>query len=105
MVNTRIEIIFEIINITFDLDKNLKFDLDSDIYLYLENSIIHFVSDTLFTLNKEKLLLCLIQEFDKLIYGKINEDINKFKFNENSRIIVSQFTNKIYTYIKKLKNE
>jgi len=104
LINTRIEIIFEIIKITYDLDKNLEFDLDSDIDL--ENSIIHFVSDTLFILNKEKLLLCLIQEFDKLIYGKINDDINKWKFNENNRIKVSQFTNKIHSYIKKkLKNE
>ena len=96
IVDTKIEIIYEIIKLTYDITYEL---IDDPVLEYL---IIKFVATTIFI--KEKILLCLIQEFDKLLFNKINNDINSYKFFENTRIKVSQFTNNVHSYlIKKLK--
>jgi len=92
LILNKIEIIFEIIKDMYNLDYVLSSDP------FLEYYIINFISNTIFY--KEKLLLCLIQEFDKLIFGKISEDVNNYKFIEKNRIKVSQFANKIDSYIK-----
>lgn len=94
LILNKIEIIFEIIKDMYDLDYVLSSDP------FLEYYIINFISNTVFILNKERLLLCLIQEFDKLLFGKISEDVNNYKFIEKNRIKVSQFANKINDYIK-----
>ena len=91
IIDTKIEIIYEIIKSTY----NIEYELIED--PVLEYLIIKFVGATIFI--KEKILLCLIQEFDKILFNKINNDVNYYKFFENTRVKVSQFANNVHNYI------
>jgi hypothetical protein len=86
-----------IINIIINYYKNEK-----DIYEdhMIEFHIINFLKLTLLKYSYEKLGYCLIQEFDKIHYNEVKNDVIDYKFKEKDRILVSQFANKIHFYIE-----
>ena len=85
-----IEILFHIINSYYNYDNNV---ID-----VIELYIINFLKPIIFKFSSNLLGICLHQEFDKLIFKKINNDIINFKFKEEDRIYISQFANKIHTF-------
>jgi hypothetical protein len=91
IIQIKIELIFEIIKTTY----NLECDLENE--PLLEYLIFKFVSGIIFL--KNNINICLIQEFDKIIYNKISNDVINYKFNGFLRIFVSQFANKIHNYL------
>ena len=88
-----IDLIFTIIQSYYKIND----DLDDD--PLLEFHIISFLKLCLFKYSYEKLGYCLIQEFDKLNFNQVHNDVLDHKFKEKDRILVSQFANKVHFYI------
>ena len=88
-----------IVEIILEIIKNLYY-LTDETEIIVEFYITNFIKDTIFRFNKFLLGICLIQEFDKLLYSKINDDVLQYKFYEKDRIIVSQFANKVHNLLK-----
>jgi hypothetical protein len=83
-----IEILFHIINSYYNYDNNV---ID-----VIELYIINFLKPIIFKFSSNLLGICLHQEFDKLIFKKINNDVINYKFKEEDRIYISQFANPMY---------
>jgi hypothetical protein len=97
IVSIYIDIIFNIILSYYNINNNIDEDP------ILEMHIINFIKHCLFKFSYEKLGYCLIQEFDKINFMDVKNDVIEYKFREKDRIYVSQFANKIHFYIEKNK--
>lgn len=99
IISIHIEIIFNIILGYY----NTSDDIDED--PVLEMHILNFIKNCLFKFSYEKLGYCLIQEFDKINFMTVKNDVIEYKFREKDRIYVSQFANKIHSYIENSKKK
>jgi hypothetical protein len=98
IVTIYVDLIFNIILCYYKINEDLNEDP------VLEFHIISFLKQCLFKYSYEKFGYCLIQEFDKINFSQVNNDVFDYKFKEKDRILISQFANKIHFYIEKKNN-